>query len=125
MSSQKILVQVDVSIDLSHNATVREMFSNAEAGKKVGDFLKKHKIDIHSHDKNPTTGAVTHIELRGPAVGLLEFVKEFLRDDAGDGVVYTLLYKTLNITERTGSLIDVRVPSIAGAIIPDYKEKKK
>jgi hypothetical protein len=113
----KTLFQIDVSIDLSRNADVREMFSNEDAGKRVEDFLKKHKLTIHHRWVGVgLVPVVKGITLRGPEGGLLEFVKQFLSEDAeSHGVVYTLLYKE--------DSIDVRVPSVAGAMIPEQKRK--
>jgi hypothetical protein len=107
----KTLYQVDVDIDLSRNADVREMFSNEDAGKRVEDFLKKHKLTIHHRWVGVgLVPVVKGITLGGRPGALLEFVKQFLSEDAeSHGVVYTLRYKE--------DLIDVSVKPIAGAIV--------
>jgi hypothetical protein len=81
------LYKVDIDIDLSSNPKVRDMFTDPK--REVLSFLEKNKVTLNTSSK--ASGEITHIEARGPSDALINFVDQFLSDDAPGGV-YTLWY---------------------------------
>jgi len=69
-----VLFQVDVEIDLCKNQKVRDMFTNEDAGRDMGVFLRKNNIQLHSTDG---FSDVTRISLRGSPQGLQKFVDRY------------------------------------------------
>jgi hypothetical protein len=85
---KSVLFQVDVEIDLCKDQKVRDMFTNEDAGRDMGVFLRKNNIQLHSTDGIPD---VTRISLRGSPQRLQRFIDRYFTTDESPAV-YNLLY---------------------------------